>query len=126
MPALYYADWKAKKVKNPCLLDAKIRAVAEMISVFDRIVVFPGAGVSTESGIPDCGKCHGILKPDIVFFGEALPSRAKDAAIKHSGNWDLLIAIGSFTCNLSGSFYAGICKRSRCETGYHKHRRDTM
>lgn len=36
--------------------------------------------------IPDCEKCHGILKPDIVFFGEALPSRVKDAAIKHSRN----------------------------------------
>jgi len=202
-------------MNNPCVLDTKIRAVAEMISVSDRIVVFTGAGVSTESGIPDfrspggiwskfdpddftiqkfltsketrkkqwkllvegglfsnvnpnqahyaiaelekigkldcvitqniddlhqkagtspdkvfelhgnmklvkclscgkqynmdyikeklkkgveipdCEKCHGILKPDIVFFGEALPSRAQDAAIKHSENCDLLIAIGS-------------------------------
>ena len=202
-------------MNDPCLLDAKIRAVAEMISVSDRIVVFTGAGVSTESGIPDfrspggiwtefdpddftiqkfltsektrkkqwkilvkgglfssvkpnqahyaiaelekigkldcvitqniddlhqkagnspdkvfelhgnmklvrclscgkqynieyikeklkkgieipdCEKCHGILKPDIVFFGEALPSRVKDAAIKHSRNCDLFIVIGS-------------------------------
>lgn len=199
----------------PCLLDEKIRAVAEMISISERIVVFTGAGVSTESGIPDfrspegiwtkfepddftiqkflssketrkkqwkilvegglfsnimpnqahyavaelekldkldcvitqniddlhqkagnspdkvfelhgtmklvrclscgeqydieyikenlkkgieipdCEKCHGILKPDIIFFGEALPSITMDAAIKHSGNCDLLIAIGS-------------------------------
>lgn len=45
--------------------------------------------------IPDCEKCHGILKPDIVFFGEALPTRVKDAAIKHSRNCNFLIAIDS-------------------------------
>lgn len=82
-------------MNDSCLLDTKIRAVAEMIFVSDRIVVFTGAGVSTESGIPDCEKCHGILKPDIVFFGEALLSRVKDAAIKHSRNCNFLIAIDS-------------------------------
>jgi NAD-dependent deacetylase len=45
--------------------------------------------------IPECEKCEGILKPDIIFFGESLPPATIDAAIKHSGNCDLLIAIGS-------------------------------
>ncbi len=45
--------------------------------------------------IPDCQICHGILKPDAVFFGEALPQQALNDAIKHSRNCDLFIVIGS-------------------------------
>ena len=28
-----------------------------------------------EKVIPKCPKCEGLVKPDIVFFGEALPAR---------------------------------------------------
>jgi NAD+-dependent protein deacetylase SIR2 len=28
-----------------------------------------------EKVIPKCPKCEGLVKPDIVFFGEALPPR---------------------------------------------------
>jgi NAD-dependent deacetylase len=45
--------------------------------------------------VPDCEICNGILKPDGVFFGEALPERALNEAIRHSRNCDLFIVIGS-------------------------------
>ena len=45
--------------------------------------------------IPDCQFCRGILKPDAVFFGEALPQKALNDAIKHSRDCDLFIVIGS-------------------------------
>jgi NAD-dependent protein deacetylase/lipoamidase len=45
--------------------------------------------------IPDCQFCRGILKPDAVFFGEALPQKALNDAIKHSRNCELFIVIGS-------------------------------
>jgi len=45
--------------------------------------------------VPDCDACHGILKPDGVFFGEALPERELTRAIYHSKNCDLFIVIGS-------------------------------
>jgi NAD-dependent deacetylase len=48
-----------------------------------------------EAGVPDCEKCQGILKPDVVFFGEALPEEALQKATFHSSTCDLLIAIGS-------------------------------
>jgi NAD-dependent deacetylase len=44
---------------------------------------------------PDCILCHGILKPDAVFFGEALPQAVLQAAISHARNCDLFIVIGS-------------------------------
>ncbi|MAG14289.1 MAG: hypothetical protein CL874_00150 [Dehalococcoidales bacterium] len=45
--------------------------------------------------VPDCGVCHGILKPDIVLFGEALPRAVLDEATFRSGHCDLFIVIGS-------------------------------
>ncbi|CAH1165750.1 unnamed protein product [Phyllotreta striolata] len=44
--------------------------------------------------IPECEKCQGIVKPDIVFFGEALPSKFHKA-LNDFGNCDLLIILGS-------------------------------
>lgn len=48
-----------------------------------------------EEEVPDCHMCHGILKPDAVFFGEALPQKALNDAIYHSRHCDLFIVIGS-------------------------------
>jgi NAD-dependent deacetylase len=45
--------------------------------------------------VPDCPDCHGILKPDAVFFGEALPQETLQEAIHRSRNCDLFIVIGS-------------------------------
>ncbi len=45
--------------------------------------------------IPDCASCRGILKPDIVLFGEALPEKVFEEAAFRSSNCDLFIAIGS-------------------------------
>jgi len=42
-----------------------------------------------------CERCQGILKPDAVFFGEALPEETLTNATTHSRNCDLLIVIGS-------------------------------
>jgi NAD-dependent deacetylase len=45
--------------------------------------------------IPDCEQCNGMLKPDVVLFGEALPKDVMAKAVEHSRNCDLLIVIGS-------------------------------
>ncbi|MDP2720296.1 MAG: NAD-dependent deacylase [Dehalococcoidia bacterium] len=45
--------------------------------------------------VPDCVKCHGILKPDAVFFGETLPQDVLNDAIAHSQSCDLCIVVGS-------------------------------
>jgi len=48
-----------------------------------------------EDEVPDCHLCRGILKPDAVFFGEALPQKALNDATHHSRHCDLFIVIGS-------------------------------
>ncbi len=45
--------------------------------------------------VPDCELCHGILKPDAVLFGEPLPQKVFNEAIKRSSGCDLFIVIGS-------------------------------
>jgi len=45
--------------------------------------------------IPDCEACHGILKPEVVFFGEALPADTLDEANRRADACDLCIVIGS-------------------------------
>lgn len=48
-----------------------------------------------EEDIPVCGRCGGILKPDVVFFGEALPEDVFQQAIYHSIHSDIFIVVGS-------------------------------
>lgn len=45
--------------------------------------------------VPECLQCGGILKPDAVFFGEAMPLRETAEAEKRSSSCDLCIVIGS-------------------------------
>lgn len=44
---------------------------------------------------PPCKRCGGMLKPDVVFFGEPLPEGAFSDALAAVERCDLLIAIGS-------------------------------
>jgi NAD-dependent deacetylase len=44
---------------------------------------------------PVCEKCQGILKPDVVFFGEMLPPDTLISAERESEQCDLFIVIGS-------------------------------
>jgi NAD-dependent deacetylase len=44
---------------------------------------------------PACEKCQGILKPDVVFFGEMLPQDTLRLAERESEKSDLFMVIGS-------------------------------
>ena len=45
--------------------------------------------------IPCCDECSGILKPDTISFGQAMPEDKMTQAIMHAGNCDLCIVLGS-------------------------------
>ncbi|MCB2412289.1 Sir2 family NAD-dependent protein deacetylase [Demequina sp. TTPB684] len=44
---------------------------------------------------PACVDCGGVLKPDIVYFGEILPAAAIDRAVRAATTCDVFIAIGT-------------------------------
>ncbi|VDK49534.1 unnamed protein product [Cylicostephanus goldi] len=45
--------------------------------------------------VPKCEKCDGVVKPDIVFFGENLPERFFKCAIEDFPKCDLLLILGT-------------------------------
>ena len=53
------------------------------------------ARLDADEEVPDCEVCHGLLKPEVVFFGESLPVETLKEATNRSYNCDLFITIGS-------------------------------
>lgn len=53
------------------------------------------ARLDSGEDIPDCPTCHGMLKPDVVMFGEQLPYEVLEEAGRRAMNSDLFIVIGS-------------------------------
>jgi NAD-dependent SIR2 family protein deacetylase len=51
--------------------------------------------ILNNSEAPICPRCGGLVKPDIVFFGESLPNRFKKLLNKDLGQNDLLIVMGT-------------------------------
>ncbi|MGH8280224.1 MAG: NAD-dependent protein deacetylase [Gammaproteobacteria bacterium] len=45
--------------------------------------------------VPDCARCGGILKPDVVFFGESVPRERGARALAAVEAADALLAVGS-------------------------------
>lgn len=45
--------------------------------------------------VPPCDRCGGILKPDVVFFGDSLPPARSQAAVQMAREADLLLVVGS-------------------------------
>ena len=51
-------------------------------------------GDDTES-VPQCAVCSGLLRPDVVWFGEALPRDQLEAAVEAARSCDVFFSIGT-------------------------------
>ncbi len=56
--------------------------------------------------VADCGDCGGILKPDVVFFGEPVPAERVADAVDRVLGADALLVVGSSLMVLSGFRFA--------------------
>ena len=52
--------------------------------------------------VPPCQWCDGVLKPDVVFFGESVPSDRRDAAMRHVAQAEAMLIVGSSLMVYSG------------------------
>jgi NAD-dependent SIR2 family protein deacetylase len=52
--------------------------------------------------VPSCGGCGGVLKPDVVFFGENVPRDRVEAAFRHLDEADGVLVVGSSLMVYSG------------------------
>jgi len=56
--------------------------------------------------VPDCAQCGGILKPDVVFFGEPVPRDRVTRAFDGVAQADALLVVGSSLMVYSGFRFA--------------------
>jgi NAD-dependent SIR2 family protein deacetylase len=61
--------------------------------------------------VPPCPGCGGILKPDVVFFGENVPRDRVDAAVTSLNNADAMLVVGSSLMVFSGYRFAAAAAR---------------
>lgn len=45
--------------------------------------------------VPQCSVCSGLLRPDVVWFGEALPRDQLEAAVEAARSCDVFLSIGT-------------------------------
>ncbi len=65
------------------------------------------------AGIPRCEHCGGLLRPDVVWFGELLPQGAFQKAVEAAQRCDLFLCVGT-----SGIVYpAALIPRTAREAG---------
>lgn len=51
--------------------------------------------------IPTCQECNGVLKPDVVFFGDNVPKDRANKAMEAARNCDALLILGSSVMTMS-------------------------
>jgi NAD-dependent SIR2 family protein deacetylase len=84
---------------NPgwCALDARVAPDGDVDLVIDDFSAFR---------VPDCPRCGGILKPDVVFFGERVPRERVEAAMESARRADAMLVVGSSLMVYSGYRFA--------------------
>jgi NAD-dependent deacetylase len=56
---------------------------------------YRGTEVPLTEGRPSCTRCGGLVRPDVVWFGEFLPEEAWEAAVRAAESADLFMSIGT-------------------------------
>jgi NAD-dependent SIR2 family protein deacetylase len=56
--------------------------------------------------VPSCSKCHGVYKPDVVFFGESVPVPRVELALEKLSESDVLLIAGTSLTVNSGYRFA--------------------
>ena len=56
--------------------------------------------------VPNCQSCDGILKPDVVFFGESVPTQRVEQALNQLASADAMLVAGSSLTVNSGFRFA--------------------
>lgn len=56
---------------------------------------FPADWADSGEEVPPCPRCGGLLRPDVVWFGEALPPQALSAAVEAARHCQAFFSIGT-------------------------------
>src|SRR6202035_6009339 len=91
-------------------LDARLRAAnPEGTAAGAEPAVNPDGDVALEEtsgfAVVDCVSCGGLLKPDVVFFGENVPKPRVEACFSLVASSSALVVLGSSLTVMSGLRY---------------------
>ncbi|MEM8983484.1 MAG: NAD-dependent protein deacetylase [Pseudomonadota bacterium] len=96
------ADWQQRLAElNP---DVAATAVSAQTRP-DGDAVIDGIDLS-QFVVPPCPRCHGVVKPDVVFFGENVPRERVSDAMAALAASDALLVLGSSLVLFSGFRFA--------------------
>ena len=62
--------------------------------------------------VPACQQCRGVLKPDVVFFGESVPRDFVEATSRHLQRADGMLIVGSSLMVYSGFRFVQMAPRA--------------
>jgi NAD-dependent SIR2 family protein deacetylase len=62
--------------------------------------------------VPSCASCGGVLKSDVVFFGENVPRARVEAATSHLDRADAMLVVGSSLMVYSGFRFVEMAARA--------------
>ncbi len=63
-------------------------------------------------GVPRCGACGGLVRPDVVWFGEMLPEDEWNASVRAAEGADLFMSIGTSAVVYPAASLPLVAKRS--------------
>jgi NAD-dependent SIR2 family protein deacetylase len=89
---------------NPDWLDL------EAVDAPDGDADLDGADFSSFA-VPPCRACGGVMKPDVVFFGENVPRDRVETAMRHLAEADAMLVVGSSLMVYSGYRFAETAAR---------------
>jgi NAD+-dependent protein deacetylase sirtuin 4 len=94
--------WQGRLLEENGAWAERLRAVeAGLLSAPDGDAELP-ADVMAEFRVPPCDGCGGLMKPDVVFFGENVPRERVAEAWALFGDGDVLLVAGSSLTVYSG------------------------
>lgn len=77
------------EARNPFLLDACA------VPAPDGDADLSGREDDARVQVPDCGRCGGLLKPDVVFYGDSVPKPRVEQAFAALDRADAVLVVGS-------------------------------
>lgn len=99
-------------------MDGLIESLNPGIRKDQAVEITPDGDAEVEASadfqIPGCPGCHGVLKPDVVFFGESVPAfRVLQTMAELEKSDALLIAGSSLTVNSGMRFARAASKQGK-------------
>ena len=69
--------------------------IVEEPIVEEPIVKGPNVEACDSEDVPTCPRCGSLIRPGVVWFGEAIPEDAMDAAFAEAAACDLFLSVGT-------------------------------